>query len=106
MPSRFRVKTLLLLPLLAALNGCCDQNPRDALPTTPDRECQWGVEVGIDVAVWECIDQKHVVAYRRSTALFGCSAVQVQQAPCGELTPIEQEYDGDICGEGSSPVPY
>lgn len=92
----------LLLPLLAVLEGCCSQEPKDVLSTSPDLECQTGVEVGLDIAVWECVDQEHVVAYRRSTAFAGCSVLQVERVPCGQLTSFEQEHDGNAC-EGARP---
>ncbi|MCY1081545.1 hypothetical protein [Archangium lansingense] len=93
-------RLLLLVPLSLALEGCCDHGPEEALSTPPDRECMTGVEVGDDIAIWDCVDQQHVVAFRRASALFGCSAVQVQRVPCGQLTPYEQALDGDPCEYG------
>ena len=101
------VIALCSLPLLAVLEGCqrCE-HPAGALPTAPDRECRVGVEVGADVAIWNCVDQKHVVSYVESTAFFGCSASEVEQVPCGELTPFEKKFeDGNVCDEISSPIP-
>lgn len=98
MKKEFRVAALLVfVPLFLALEGCCAQEPRDALSTAPDRECRTGVEAGLDIAVWECVNQEHVVAYRRSSAFFGCSGVDVERVPCGQLTPFEQERNGDAC---------
>jgi hypothetical protein len=82
---------LLLAPLLLALQACCNEEPREALPTAPDRECKTGVEVGFDIAVWECVNDEHVVAFRESSAFTGCSGVTVQRAPCGQITPFERE---------------
>jgi hypothetical protein len=91
---------LLLAPLLLALQACCGDEPREALSTPPDRECQTGVEVGFDIALWECVKGEHVIAYRTSSALTGCSGVTVERVPCGERTPFEREHaDGtqSIC---------
>ncbi|XXF79900.1 hypothetical protein P2318_09180 [Myxococcaceae bacterium GXIMD 01537] len=90
-------RALVLAPLLLALNGCCSEAPRDTFSTGPDRECQTGVEMGLDIAVWECAGQEHVVAYRKSSAFLGCSATTVERVPCGELTPFEKERQGDAC---------
>lgn len=100
------VIALSSLSLLVVLEGCqrCE-HPATALPTPPDRECRVGVEVGADVAIWNCVDQKHVVSYTESTAFFGCSRSTVEEAPCGELTPFEKEFeDGDIC-KYPDPIP-
>ncbi|WP_157759072.1 hypothetical protein [Cystobacter fuscus] len=51
----------------------------------------------MDIAVWKCVGQEHVVAHRRSSAFLGCSALEVERVPCGQLTPFEQEREGDAC---------
>jgi hypothetical protein len=94
-------RLLLLAPLILALQACCSEHPRAALSTPPDRECQTGVEAGFDIALWECINEEHVIAYRTSSAFGGCSGVTVERAPCGELTPFERTHTGgtrSICG--------
>ena len=96
-------RLLLLVPLSLALEGCCAHGPEEALSPPPDRECQTGVEVGQDIAIWDCVNQEHVVAFRNSSALFGCSAVQVQRVPCGQLTPFEQALDEYDCKDAREP---
>ena len=97
MPPRHPL--LLLAPLVLVLQACCTEEPREALSTPPDVECQTGVEVGFDIAVWECLNEEHVVAYRSSSAFTSCSGVTVERAPCGELTPFEQSHT-----DGTRPI--
>lgn len=93
--ARRPTRLLLLAPLVLALQACCNDEPRDALPTPPDRECRTGVEAGFDIAVWDCVNDEHVVAFRTSSAFTGCSGVTVQKAPCGQITPFERENARD-----------
>jgi hypothetical protein len=90
------------------LQGCGGDDPQDALPLPPDQTCRLGVEVGDDVAVWDCVDNEHVVAYRGSTTLFGCSGTSMERVPCGQLTPFEIKHGADaqrsVC-EGEPPLP-
>jgi hypothetical protein len=106
--SRRPLPLLLAAPLLLVLQGCCGDDPRDALPLPPDQTCRLGVEVGDDVAVWDCVDNEHVVAYRGSTTLFGCSGTSMERVPCGQLTPFEIKHGADaqrsVC-EGEPPLP-
>jgi len=93
-PARLRplpaLRLLLGSALLFTLPACCCAGlPRGALSTPPDVECMTGLEAGEDIAIWNCVDGGHVVAWRTSSPL-GCSGVTVQQAACGELTPFEQ----------------
>lgn len=94
---------LLLAPLVLALQACCVSEPREALDTPPDIECQTGVEVGFDIAIWECVQDEHVVAYRRSAAIGTCSGVTMERAPCGQLTAFEQANSDELQRECATP---
>lgn len=94
---------LLLAPLSLALQACCLSEPREALDTPPDIECQTGVEVGFDIAIWECVQDEHVVAFRRSAAIGTCSGVTMERVPCGQLTAFEQANSHDLQTDCASP---
>lgn len=89
-----RAVTVTVTGLCAS--ACCDEHPRDAVPgKPPDVDCQTGVESGLDIAAWDCIDGKRVVAWRTSSAFLGCSDVRVESGPCGKPTPFEQGLGRD-----------
>ncbi|ADO69811.1 hypothetical protein [Stigmatella aurantiaca] len=100
-PALYR--RLLFVPLFLALQACCLGEPRKALDTPPDRECQTGVEVGYDIAIWECIQENRVVAYRSSSAFGSCSGITEERVPCGELTPFETANADEVQQECASP---
>lgn len=82
------------------VGACCNEHPRDLYAQQPETECQTGVEVGMDIAAWDCIKGERVVAWRTSSALMGCSDVKVDRAPCGTPTAFERnmhEQDRTRC---------
>lgn len=97
-----RMSLAVWLVVLVALSSsaCCDEHPRDLYAQQPETLCQTGVESGMDVAAWDCINGQRVVAWRTSSAFFGCSDVKVERAPCGTPTPFERgmhEQDRTRC---------
>lgn len=72
------------------LAGCCWQHPRDALSSAPDHQCSTGSTHGFDIAVWDCVDDERVVAWRSSSEMM-CSGVEVERGPCGAPTAFERD---------------
>jgi hypothetical protein len=87
---RWALAAVGLVALALSLGACCDEHPRDLYPQPPETVCQTGVEVGMDIAAWDCIHGERVVAWRTSSALLGRSDVKVERAPCGTPTAFER----------------
>jgi hypothetical protein len=73
------------------------------MTATPDRSCRTGHEVGADVYIWECHEQRRVVVYQTCSALLGCDRAIRQTSECGDRTSIEREL-GDALNR-CDPVP-
>jgi hypothetical protein len=89
-PLRRALLTTLSVIACSTTSACCRDHPRDLYPQQPETECQTGVEVGMDIAAWDCINGERVVAWRTSSALMGCSDVKVERAACGTATAFER----------------
>lgn len=91
------MKNILLFALLA-LVSCSSPKPKVweeyPMKTAPDRTCAMGGMSPIELYIWDCQDNQHVVIYRYENHLQEMES-NVQRSKCGRLTPIEEELNLD-----------